>query len=213
MQLEALVITVAALVALATLPGSAAAAPAASAFDGDVTFGSAGTLTLEIEGLTPGTQYDQVTVANTATLGGTLALVPGGGFVPLAGDSFTLLTWGSRSGEFGSVSGVQQPGSLDLALRYDAGAAVVAVVVRGDVNGDGSLNAADTAIVSANQGLFTTDYTAGDVDGDGDVDAADAAIVADAVAGAPAVPSLSGPAPLLLSCLLVAAGARRLQRS
>jgi hypothetical protein len=149
------------LLLLATLPGATAnAAPAASAFDGDVTFGGAGTLTLEIDGLSPGTQHDQLTVAGTAALDGALALVPGGSFMPLAGDSFALLTWGSRTGEFTTVSGVQQPADLDLALRYDGAAAIVAVVLRGDVNGDGFLDAADTAIVNANQGLSTTDYTA-----------------------------------------------------
>jgi len=211
--LRTLLTSTSTLVLLLTLSGSAGAAPAISDFEGDVAFGSGGTLTLELFGTLPGTDHDQVNVAATADLDGALSLLPSGGFVPAVGDSFTLLTWGSRVGEFASVVGVQQAGNVDLALRYDAGAAVVATVQRGDVDGDGFLTTADTAIVNANQGLATTAYTAGDVNGDGDVDATDAAIVQDAVGNAAAVPDLSGPALVLLSCLLLAAGARRLHRS
>ena len=137
-------------------PGAAWAAPAEIDFDGDVAFGPASTLTLELFGLTPGSGHDRLNVAGSVDVDGSLSLVPGGGFVPAPGDSVTLMTWASRSGEFGSVDGVQQPGGVDLALRYGVGAAVVLVVLRGDVNGDGFLTAADTAIATANQGLATT---------------------------------------------------------
>ncbi len=44
---------------------------------------------MEINGLTAGTQYDQIVVNNTATLGGTLDLVFG--FTPAGGNRFTLI--------------------------------------------------------------------------------------------------------------------------
>ena len=79
----------------------------------------------------------------------------------------------------------------------------MSAVRRGDVNGDGLLTAADTAIVQAGAtaGLATTAYAAGDVDGSGLVDAADVSIVEAAVAGAAAIPMLG---PLATAFLVLA---------
>ncbi len=172
--------------------------PAALAFGGDIAFGAGSDLTMEMLGVTPGSEHDQLNIAGTAYLDGGLVLAPGPS--PSPGDSFTLLTWGASSGEFASVTGVQQAGGIDLALRYDAGAAVVAAVLRGDVNGDGLVTSADTAIVTGNLGLATTAYTAGDVDGSGTVDAVDEAIVA-AAAGVPVPGLTSGVLFALATCL------------
>jgi len=151
-------------------------------FDGDVAFGPAGTLTLEIGGTAAGTEFDRLDVAGNVALDGSLELVPSGGFAPSNGTNFTLVTYGTRSGEFRAVGGVQQPDGLDLALEYAPGAIVVAARPRGDVDGDGLVTAADTMIVeaAAAAGLVTTRYSAGDVDGSGLVDAADVAIVSGA---------------------------------
>ncbi|MGH0029941.1 MAG: dockerin type I domain-containing protein [Myxococcota bacterium] len=179
------------------------------AFGGDVAFGPGSTLTLEIGGTTPGTEHDRLDVTGDAALDGAVDLVPIGGFAPALGSSLTLVTWATRSGEFTSVGGVQQPGGLDLALGYAAAAMVVTARRRGDVDGDGALTPADTAIVqaAATAGLATTDYGAGDVDGSGLVDAADVAIVEEAVANAPAqVPALGAVGRLALALALVASG-------
>jgi hypothetical protein len=186
--------------------------PAAIDFGGDLVFGAANLLEIEIGGTAPGTQHDRLNVAGALATGGTLALLPVGAFAPALGQSFALLTYGSRSGEFAFVSGVQQPGGLDLALRYDAGAAVVRAVKRGDVNGDGFLTPADAAIVAANLALATTAYGFGDVDGSGSVDATDQQIVAEALAGVPTVPVLGPWGAALLAAGLAAHGARRLRR-
>jgi hypothetical protein len=185
--------------------------PAAIGFGGNVGLGAANVLAMEIAGTAPGTQHDQLNVAGALAMGGTLAVVPVGAFAPSLAESFTLLTYGSRSGEFAAVSGVQQPGGLDLALRYDAGAAVIEALKRGDVNGDGFVTAADQAIVTANLGLATAAYGAGDVDGDGSVAATDQQIVADAIAAAPAVPVLGPWASALLCAALALLGARALR--
>lgn len=196
---------------------AAAAAPAAVAFDGDVAFGASGVLELEVGGEAPGSEHDQVNVAGQVSLDGALALLPLGAFGTAPGAQATLLTWGARSGEFASVSGVQQAGGIDLAVTYGAGALDVSTRVRGDVDGDGELTAGDTALVeaAATAGLVTTDYGAGDVDGSGLVDAQDVAIVEDALANAePApVPALGGAArlALALSLLGLAGRARRLR--
>lgn len=185
---------------------SAAAAPAAVAFDGDVAFGASGVLQLEVGGEAPGSEHDQVNVAGHASLDGVLALVPSAGFGATPGVQATLLTWGSRSGEFASVSGVQQPGGIDLAASYGAGALSVTARLRGDVDGDGALTPADLAIVDGNVGLSTTDYGAGDVNGDGVVDAVDRDLVSAALPPAAPVPAL-GPLPTAaLGLLLASAG-------
>ena len=63
-------------------------------------------MSVEIGGLTPVTQYDQVTVTGTnhaATLAGTLTATLINGFVPNIGDSFTILS-GPASGAFDTLN-------------------------------------------------------------------------------------------------------------
>src|SRR6185295_18502295 len=50
---------------------------------------SSGALSIELNGLTPGTGYDRLTTAGTVTLGGMLNLSLG--FTPAPGDNFTIL--------------------------------------------------------------------------------------------------------------------------
>jgi len=61
-----------------------------------------GTLSMEINGPTPCTQHDYLTNSGTTTLGGTLQLTFG--FVPLAGQSFTLLFSTSIAGSFSTIN-------------------------------------------------------------------------------------------------------------
>jgi uncharacterized repeat protein (TIGR01451 family) len=69
------------------------------AIDGNYTQGSTSTLLIEIGGVTPATQFDQVTVSGTASLAGTLRVDLIGGFAPDAGDSFLVLD-GDTTGNF-----------------------------------------------------------------------------------------------------------------
>jgi len=55
-------------------------------------------------------------VNKTATLGGTLEVVRLGAFVPKVNDKFDAMTWTSRSGTFGTVTG------LDLGTLAGTGA-------------------------------------------------------------------------------------------
>jgi len=75
--------------------------PAAIDFGGgNASYDSTATLTMEIFGNTAGAQYDQLLNINTLTFNGTLNLVFGKGFVPLAGSSFALFRFNSFSGSF-----------------------------------------------------------------------------------------------------------------
>jgi len=65
----------------------------------------AGTLNIELGGLTAGTQYDQLKISSTATLSGTLDVSLIGGFAPGSGNSFQVMTYGSRTGLFAIIDG------------------------------------------------------------------------------------------------------------
>ncbi|MBK8564629.1 MAG: hypothetical protein IPN76_15170 [Saprospiraceae bacterium] len=65
-------------------------------------FTNAGTLTIEINGADPCTDYDQVNVTGAVVLGGTLNVT--WGFTPTAGQSFTIMTFGGRTGIFATAN-------------------------------------------------------------------------------------------------------------
>ena len=80
--------------------------PGSIIINGNYTQTTDGTLDMEIAGLNPGTQYDQMIVNGTATLAGTLNLTMLNGYLPKAGDNFQLLTYYASVGQFASVSGL-----------------------------------------------------------------------------------------------------------
>jgi cysteine-rich repeat protein len=64
-----------------------------------------GSFTVEIGGLTAGTQYDRAAISGLATLAGTLNVTLIDGYEPNVGDTFTIMTFSSRTGDFGTVNG------------------------------------------------------------------------------------------------------------
>ena len=142
---------------------------------------------VEIQGLTPGTQHDQVVVANTATLDGTLNLIlDTNTFVPTFGDTFDILLADQIVGNFdlfdGDVFRLEHLGLPDLALvpevmtDIDAqGTDVVRVTTTGmgDANVDGRVTFADFAALQLNFGDTGVDWFGGDFTGDGRVTFAD----------------------------------------
>ena len=91
---------------------------AAVNFDNTPVTSGAPTLQIELAGTTPGTQYDQLAVTGQASLGGTLALLPVNGFVPVAGDKFMVMTYSNRSGTFSSVTGTTPAPGLTYSAVY-----------------------------------------------------------------------------------------------
>ncbi|MBW6487089.1 MAG: LEPR-XLL domain-containing protein, partial [Syntrophobacterales bacterium] len=73
-----------------------------------------GSLTMEIGGMTPGAGpvenpdngYDQINVTDNIVLGGTLDISLINGFVPAAGQTFDIITFGSASGAFADATGL-----------------------------------------------------------------------------------------------------------
>jgi DNA-binding beta-propeller fold protein YncE len=102
------------------------------------------TLTVELGGVSPGTQHDVLAVTGNATLGGGLSVSLINGYTPAMGDSLTVVTFGSRAGAFGTVTGLNPPGpdfldpvftatGLTLVADRSLGMAFVSDV-SGDVN-------------------------------------------------------------------------------
>jgi hypothetical protein len=70
---------------------------------GNYTQTAGATLDIDIAGPTT---YGTLTVSGTATLAGTLNVVLVNGFIPAPGASFTILTFGARSGDFSTENGL-----------------------------------------------------------------------------------------------------------
>jgi hypothetical protein len=71
---------------------------------GNYTQTAAGTLALKVGGTTAGSQYDQVNISGTATLGGTLNLALINGFSPSGGQVFAVITFSSSSDSFATFN-------------------------------------------------------------------------------------------------------------
>jgi T5SS/PEP-CTERM-associated repeat protein len=134
------------------------------------------TLSIELGGSGAG-QYDRLSVAGTASLGGTLALSLAGGYEPSAGDSFVILTCASRVGRFATVIGANV-GSKRLAVVYNSNNVTVTLVTAADFDGDGDVDLTDFLVFQGcfngpNRSPAATGCAAADFDLDNDVDLAD----------------------------------------
>jgi hypothetical protein len=131
-------------------------------------------LVMELGGTTPGTQYDELHVAGSLTLNGTLDVelvdLGGGMFLPHAGNSFDILDWGSLSGTFSAIQLPTLSGGLawNTSQLYTTGVlSVVSAGVPGDYNNNGVVDAADYVVWRKNNNTAATlpnDSTPGMVD-------------------------------------------------
>jgi hypothetical protein len=102
-----------------------------------------GLLAIEIGGMAPGDEYDQLQITGTAAMGGTLDVSLINGFSPAAGQSFDILDWESAAGTFTTVElpVLNGPFQWDTTQLYTSG--VLRVILPGDFNFDDSVDAAD----------------------------------------------------------------------
>ena len=117
---------------------------------GNYTQSAAGTFEVEIGGLAPGSQHDQLALTGSAAaaLDGALDVALISGFTPLAGDSFSIMTMNSRMGTFATVNAAPLPGGLVWHVSYEAtsivltaGDAAVIEMCNGlDENGNGLMD-------------------------------------------------------------------------
>jgi T5SS/PEP-CTERM-associated repeat protein len=119
-----------------------------------------GKLQIELGGTTAGTNYDRLHVSAGVTLGGTLEVTLSS-FTPAQNNVFDILDFSTRTGTFATVTLPTLPGSLewDTSKLYTDG--TIRVVLPGDFNNSGTVDAADYA--AWRKGLNTT-YTPSDYD-------------------------------------------------
>jgi hypothetical protein len=79
------------------------------AISGAYSQAAGGTLHIELGGLAPGTEHDQLTVSGGTTLAGTLDISEINGFAPGTGNTFQVINYGSSSGTFTTILGPYTP--------------------------------------------------------------------------------------------------------
>jgi hypothetical protein len=98
-------------------PGaSGGAAPGRLVITGNYTQTAGGALDIQLAGLLPGPEHDTLVVNGTVTLAGALNVSWLGGFTAVAGNEFSVLTAGTRSGLFTEF--VPPPGDPPLELVH-----------------------------------------------------------------------------------------------
>ncbi len=122
--------------------------PGLMAFGGDLSFGDSATTEIEIGGPTPGADYDQISVADQLTLDGMLNVSLFGGFTPVAGELFSILTAaGGVTGVFDSETLPTLGGGLGWDVLYSPTAVELLVVpLNGDFDADGDVDVADALL-------------------------------------------------------------------
>jgi autotransporter-associated beta strand protein len=162
-----------------------AVAPGASAgiltIDDFYAQSASGSLNVEIGGTTPGTNHDRLVVSGAASLSGTMNLTRINGFEPQVGDSFVVLTCGSRSGEFDQVTGISAGPGKVFRVQYNPTDVALVVKLSGDLNNDNVLDTMDvdpfvlalTDLTSYQQQYPSGDPSLGDMNHDGDINGSD----------------------------------------
>ncbi len=167
-----------------------------------------GTLLMELGGLSGGSQYDQLDVAGTLTLGGSLQVTLIDGFMPGLGDSFDILDWDSLAGgAFDSVDLPELTGrnAWDESKLYDTGVISVVEMLAGDTNLDWTVDDSDMFAFADEFGAAGDRYT--DFNEDGRIDLVDFIILREnfGVGPAPEMTSASS-TPEPVTMILLAAG-------
>jgi len=117
--------------------------PGTQEFGGNVYFGPLASLEIEIAGLIAGSEYDQVNVADSISLDGTLEVSLLSGFAPTPGDAFEIITAASILGTFAAETLPALPGSLEWFVNYSATSVELISTFAGDFDFDGDVDGND----------------------------------------------------------------------
>ena len=125
--------------------------------NGNYIQGSTGILNIEIGGTTVGTQYDRLAITGAATLDGTLNVTLINGFSPAIGNTFQILTYASRSGDFSTKTvapslQADAPGTTAYTLSVVAPVTLTAIMI----------TPANPTIITGQTQLFTATGTFSD---------------------------------------------------
>lgn len=149
------------------------ASPAATSINGGYTQNS-GTLEIEIGGDVAGTQYDRLTVSESAELGGTLDVNLISGFSPLFGQTFQILSAaGGIVGDFANLSLPSLAGGLQWRTQLSSNTFSLLVGLAGDFNSDGQVDAADYTLWRDSFGQSVAAGSGADANFDGQISHAD----------------------------------------
>ena len=161
-----------------------------------VQFNPVGALPVEIAGLTPCIEYTRYDIVYALDINSTtLRITLLNGFMPVVGDHFDILDWGSITGTFGTIdtSAAVLQGSLawDTSQLYITGELCI-VDTQSSADGDlapwgcpdGQINAADVLIaqqlVLEQRTPGQLQYTHGDMNSDGSINTADLLLITQA---------------------------------
>jgi arylsulfatase A-like enzyme len=150
---------------------AAGSVPGLMTINGDFSQSASGQLRVDILGNgIPGVDFDKLVVTGQATLGGSLYVSVGDGFIPQPGQFFSILSASSLSiaglqltGPAANLFSLAVIGSTDLVLTAGGG-------MPGDFDGNGVVDGADLAIWQQHYGQVGQ---SGDYDGNGAIDGAD----------------------------------------
>jgi hypothetical protein len=149
--------------------------------NGSLTQSAAATMNVDIGG-TSGGQFGRIAITGVANLAGALNATFVNGFTPTVGNSFQVMTYSSQAGTFDTVNAVNLAngqrlnpvyGASALSLTVVAGAAVSALVLPGDFNGDDRVDTADYVVYRKTLGQHLSPFTVADGNGSGIVDSGD----------------------------------------
>jgi BNR repeat-containing family member len=165
------------------------------------------------------TGNDELSITGTATLAGTLRVTNFGGFIPLPGQAFTVMTFASKSGDV-TLDDEVGPNLAGLILTKSYTARSLLLTASAEFNGDANLNGAvdisDFNALAGNFGASGANWLQGDFNGDGVVNLLDLNALAtnfgSGTSGAPALGALVPEPSLGLMLLVVPALLRRARR-
>jgi hypothetical protein len=118
--------------------------------NGSYTQGIDAYLSIDLGGTTVGTQYDRLTVSGAVNLDGTLLVQLINGYTPAAGDTFQILSFGSKTGDFAAVNLPDVGSDQSLTTTYTATS--LTLVTHGSMalhpSDVGSVNGLDNSVSS-----------------------------------------------------------------
>jgi autotransporter-associated beta strand protein len=119
--------------------------PAAVTIGGNAFMAGSANLDIELMGPLAGSQYDQVNVTGTVALGGTLNVTLPTGYRPSHNTQFEIMTFGSCTGSFATMSGLDLGNRLQLVPTYTDHSLILTAVQ----GGSGVWNTDANGVISA----------------------------------------------------------------
>lgn len=139
---------------------------------GDYTQEQGGTTRIAVGGLSPATEYDQITVGGTTNLSGLLQVDIANSFIPAFGTALQILdSVGEIDGVYSDIRGL---GVVPWRAEYSSNQITLIAQHQGDFDADQDVDEDDFAIWQQNHGLGSNaTHLLGDANGDGAVDGQD----------------------------------------